>query len=190
MGSSTLSSMTLLILVFYCFAAILPAAGIYSIISLFISGLLLNVFRPILRENASAVPYNGGSYSYLVNFTSKYIAIIAAAITSLDAITTVTSRVSNQLISGGGISRKCRRLLSRRSPLAILGSFVTGFHLDTIFRCLYARHSRIQWRRIDYYFISSGHHRRVSYNVYCAMGNQWKLTPRRELGCRSTWIRP
>jgi hypothetical protein len=74
--------------VFYCFAAILPVSGIYSIISLFISGLLLSVFRPILRENASAVPYNGGSYSYLVNFTSKSIAVVAAAITSLDAITT------------------------------------------------------------------------------------------------------
>lgn len=59
-------------------------------ISLFISGLLLNIFRPILQENASAVPYNGGNYSYLVNFTSKYLAIIAAAITLLDAITTVT----------------------------------------------------------------------------------------------------
>ncbi len=82
-------------LVFYCFAAILPAAGVYSLISLLISGLLLNVFRPILRENASAVPYNGGSYSYLVNFTSKNIAIVAAAITSLDAVTTVS------LFSGG-----------------------------------------------------------------------------------------
>ena len=40
-------------------------------------------------ENASAVPFNGGNYSYLVNFTSKSIAIIAAAITLLDAITTV-----------------------------------------------------------------------------------------------------
>jgi hypothetical protein len=78
-----------LTVVFYCFAAILPASGVYSIISLFVSGLLLNVFRPILQENASAVPYNGGSYSYLVNFTTKTIAVVAAAITALDAITTV-----------------------------------------------------------------------------------------------------
>jgi hypothetical protein len=49
----------------------------------------MNVFRPILRENASAVPYNGGSYSYLVNFSSKTIAVIAAAVTALDSITTV-----------------------------------------------------------------------------------------------------
>jgi Amino acid permease len=78
-----------LTLVFYCFAAILPAAGIYSIISLFVSGFLIAVFRPILLENASAIPYNGGNYSYLVNFASKNLAIIAAAITSLDAISTV-----------------------------------------------------------------------------------------------------
>jgi amino acid transporter len=88
MGSSI--SLGVVDLVFYCFAAILPVSGVYSIISLFISGLLLNIFRPILRENASAVPYNGGLYSYLVNFTSKSIAVVAAAITSLDAITTVS----------------------------------------------------------------------------------------------------
>ena len=77
--------------VFYCFASVIPVSGIYSIISLFISGLLLNVFRPILRENASAVPYNGGNYSYLLNFTAKSFAIVAAAITVLDAITTVST---------------------------------------------------------------------------------------------------
>ena len=92
MGSSMTSLLkSVLIIVFYCFAAILPASGIYSIISLFISGLLLNVFRPIMRENASAIPYNGGNYSYLVNFTTKGIAIVAATITSLDAVTTVSS---------------------------------------------------------------------------------------------------
>ena len=69
--------------VVYCFSAILPVSGVYSIISLFISGLLLNLFRPILRENASAVPLNGENYSYLVNFTSKSIAVVAAAIMSL-----------------------------------------------------------------------------------------------------------
>ena len=65
-------------------------AGVYSIVSLVISGLLLVTFRPILRENASAVPFNGGNYSYLLNFASKNFAIIAAAITQLDAITTVS----------------------------------------------------------------------------------------------------
>jgi hypothetical protein len=35
------------------------------------------------------VPYNGGNYSFLVNFTTKGIAIVAAAVASLDAIITV-----------------------------------------------------------------------------------------------------
>jgi hypothetical protein len=51
--------------------------------------MLLNVFRPKLQENVSAVPQNGGNYSFLINFTSKSISIIAAAITALDAIATV-----------------------------------------------------------------------------------------------------
>lgn len=79
-----------MIVVFYCFGTILPISGVYSIISLAISGLLLIIFRPILRELVSAVPFNGGNYSYLLNFASKTFAIVAAAITLLDAITTVT----------------------------------------------------------------------------------------------------
>jgi hypothetical protein len=67
----------------------LPVSGIYSIISLLVSGVLLTVFRPILVENASAAPFNGGNYSYLLNFSSKTIAIVAAAMTLLDAIATV-----------------------------------------------------------------------------------------------------
>jgi amino acid transporter len=90
--------------VFYCFAALLPVSGVYSIISLVISGLLMNVFRPIFKENASAVPYNGGSYSYLVNFASKRIAVVAAAVTALDAITTVLSQCPS-LTVGRDISR-------------------------------------------------------------------------------------
>lgn len=75
--------------VFYCFGTILPVSGIYSILSLLLSGLLLITFRPILRENVSAVPFNGGNYSYLLNFASKTLAIVAAAVTLLDAVTTV-----------------------------------------------------------------------------------------------------
>ena len=78
-----------MIVVFYCFGTLLPVSGIYSIISLVFSGLLLIIFRPILREIVSAVPFNGGNYSYLLNFSSKTFAIVAAAITLLDAITTV-----------------------------------------------------------------------------------------------------
>lgn len=75
--------------VFYCFGTILPVSGIYSILSLLLSGLLLVTFRPILQENVSAVPFNGGNYSYLLNFASKTLAIVAAAVTLLDAVTTV-----------------------------------------------------------------------------------------------------
>jgi hypothetical protein len=86
--------------VFYCFTSIIPTSGVYSIISLFISGLLLSVFRPILRENASAIPYNRANYSYLTNFASKSFVIIVAAITVLDAINTVFTIIYNGLIVG------------------------------------------------------------------------------------------
>ena len=119
--------------VFYCFAAVLPAAGVYSIISLFISSLLLNIFRPILRENASAVPYNGGNYSYLVNFTSKSLAIIAAAVTLLDAITTVSPLSKRNLIYiGCRCIRKCRSISRRRSQFTISRSFIDSVHSRTI----------------------------------------------------------
>jgi hypothetical protein len=52
---------------------------------------------------------HGDNYGCLVNFASKGIAIVAAAITSLDAITTVISFALN-LTSGRGISRKCKSL--------------------------------------------------------------------------------
>jgi len=70
---------------------------------------LLNAFRPIVRENASTVPYNGGNYSYLINFSSKFLAIIAAAVAMLDAVTTVRS-LFTILISGCRFSRQCSRL--------------------------------------------------------------------------------
>jgi len=100
--------------VFYCFAAILPAAGVYSIISLFTTGLLMNVLRPLLLENASAVPYNGGNYSYLINFTSKGLAIIAAAITALDAITTVLLSSQYNLTLDSRVCWECNRISCRR----------------------------------------------------------------------------
>lgn len=114
--------------VFYCFAAIIPASGVYSIISLFVSGLLLNVFRPILLENASAVPYNGGSYSYILNFGSKTLAVIAAAITSLDAITTVVSKTDSTyslaVVSAGSAGGYLVGEVSLPFPDALLTVFI------------------------------------------------------------------
>ena len=63
-----------------------------------------------MRENASAIPYNGGNYSYFVNFTTKSIAILAATLTCLDAVTTVTNPVNSPLISGHRLSGECRRI--------------------------------------------------------------------------------
>jgi amino acid transporter len=113
--------------IFYCFAAILPAAGVYSIISLFISGLLLNIFRPILLENASAVPYNGGSYSYIVNFGPKSLAVVAAAVTSLDAITTVYdlfSRLIQAIVSAGSAGGYLAGEINLPFPDALLAVFI------------------------------------------------------------------
>ena len=86
------SSWVMMTLVFYTSATLLPISGAYSIVSLLISCVLSRVFLPIICENAAAVPFNGGNYSYLLNFSSKNAAIVAAAITFLDAITTVPIR--------------------------------------------------------------------------------------------------
>ncbi|KAL8293338.1 hypothetical protein RQP46_000039 [Phenoliferia psychrophenolica] len=70
---------------YYAFPAVVAVAGVFSPISLLISGLLLSFWRPIMAELASALPTNGANYLYLLNGSrSKLLATIGAVITLLD----------------------------------------------------------------------------------------------------------
>ena len=81
---------------FYAFPLVAATCSIYSPLALLISCAALFLFRPIMRELASAYPQSGGAYSYLQNTTtSKSISIFAAAIMLLDfASTAVVSAAS------------------------------------------------------------------------------------------------
>ncbi|TFK52934.1 hypothetical protein OE88DRAFT_1656621 [Heliocybe sulcata] len=70
--------------VFYTLPAIVAVSGVYSPISLMIAALMLFLWRPIMEELGSALPISGAPYTYLLNVTSKSLALIGAAILLLD----------------------------------------------------------------------------------------------------------
>ena len=89
--------------VFYALPAVIAASSVMSPISLLVACLLLYPFRPIICELASAMAAsNAGNYSYFSNLSTKTIALLAAAITMLDAISTaaVSAGTASAYISG------------------------------------------------------------------------------------------
>ncbi|KZS91996.1 hypothetical protein SISNIDRAFT_474934 [Sistotremastrum niveocremeum HHB9708] len=75
--------------VFYALPAVVALAGVFSPISLFIATLVLFFWRPVMEELAETFPLVGSNYTYLLNVSSKSIALGGAAITLLDAAMTV-----------------------------------------------------------------------------------------------------
>ncbi|SOV03108.1 uncharacterized protein UDID_20054 [Ustilago sp. UG-2017a] len=89
--------------VFYALPAVVAVSSVLSPISILIACLLLFPFRPIICELASALSAsNAGNYSYLANTSSKLVAVLAAAITLLDAIATgaVSAGTASAYIAG------------------------------------------------------------------------------------------
>lgn len=89
--------------VFYALPAVVAVSSVLSPISILIACLLLYPFRPIICELASALSAsNAGNYSYLSNISSKLIAVLAAAITLLDAVATgaVSAGTASAYIAG------------------------------------------------------------------------------------------
>ncbi|TKY90086.1 hypothetical protein EX895_000084 [Sporisorium graminicola] len=89
--------------VFYALPAVVAVSSVLSPISILIACLLLYPFRPIICELASALSAsNAGNYSYLVNISTKLVAVLAAAITLLDAVATgaVSAGTASAYIAG------------------------------------------------------------------------------------------
>ncbi|SPO20620.1 uncharacterized protein UTRI_00096 [Ustilago trichophora] len=89
--------------VFYALPAVVAVSSVMSPISILIACLLLYPFRPIICELASALSAsNAGNYSYLSNISTKLIAVLAAAITLLDAVATgaVSAGTASAYIAG------------------------------------------------------------------------------------------
>jgi amino acid transporter len=72
----------------YVSALAIAVSGIYAPIALLLVSLTLYLFRKIYSEVGSALPMNGGTYTLLLNTTSKKIAAAGACLTILSYIAT------------------------------------------------------------------------------------------------------
>lgn len=70
--------------VFYALPAVALVSGVYSPVSLLAASCVMFLWRPIMEELASALPISGAPYTYLLNVSSKTLALIGAALLLLD----------------------------------------------------------------------------------------------------------
>lgn len=90
--ASALAGNAVLGSVFYALPAVVLVSGVYSPISLFVASCVMFLWRPIMEEVASALPISGAPYTYLLNVSSKSLALIGASLLLLDfAATSVVS---------------------------------------------------------------------------------------------------
>ncbi|RDB17279.1 hypothetical protein Hypma_001728 [Hypsizygus marmoreus] len=86
--ASALAGNAVLGSVFYALPAVVAVSSIYSPISLCIATLVLFLWRPIMEELASALPLSGAPYTYILNVSTKYFALIGATLLLLDFTST------------------------------------------------------------------------------------------------------
>ncbi|TFK40382.1 AAAP amino acid permease [Crucibulum laeve] len=86
--ASALAGNAVLGSVFYALPAVVAVGGVYSPISLFIATLILFLWRPIMEELASALPISGAPYTYILNVSTKSLALVGASLLLLDFAST------------------------------------------------------------------------------------------------------
>lgn len=88
--------------VFYAFPAVIVVAGVYSPICLFIATLILFLWRPVMVELASALPISGAPYTYLLNVSTKTLAVVGSSMLVLDfaATSIVSSATAAEYLAG------------------------------------------------------------------------------------------
>ncbi|TRM67071.1 amino acid permease-domain-containing protein [Schizophyllum amplum] len=90
--ASALAGNAVLGSVFYAFPSVTAVAGALSPISLLVSAITLFLWRPVMEELADALPIGGAPYSYILNSSTKAIALAGAALLLLDyAATSIVS---------------------------------------------------------------------------------------------------
>ncbi|KAI8893869.1 amino acid permease-domain-containing protein [Globomyces pollinis-pini] len=87
--------------VFYTISVCVAEAGIFAPLSLLITSVIVYPFRYIIAEAAEAMPSNGGTYTMLLNTTSKIAAACAATLSILDymAIAVVSASTASNYLS-------------------------------------------------------------------------------------------
>ncbi|KXN88407.1 hypothetical protein AN958_07313 [Leucoagaricus sp. SymC.cos] len=102
--ASALAGNAVLGSVFYALPAVVAVGGVFSPISLSVATLILFLWRPIMKELASALPISGGPYTYLLNVSSKPLALVSASLLFLDfASTSVVSAVTASTYLAGEV---------------------------------------------------------------------------------------
>ncbi|KAI6015111.1 amino acid permease-domain-containing protein [Pisolithus orientalis] len=91
--------------VFYTLPSVFAISGVYSPISLFVAALSLFLWRPVMEELGSALPISGAPYTYLLNVSTKFVALVGAALLLLDfAATAVTSAATAMAYLAGELA--------------------------------------------------------------------------------------
>ncbi|KAL0945974.1 hypothetical protein HGRIS_012252 [Hohenbuehelia grisea] len=91
--------------VFYALPSVVAVSGVYSPISLFIATVLLFLWRPIMEELVSALPIKGAPYTYILNVSTKALALVSATLLLLDfAATSVVSAATAASYLAGEVS--------------------------------------------------------------------------------------
>ncbi|KAG1719182.1 amino acid permease-domain-containing protein, partial [Suillus lakei] len=104
-AASALAANDILGGVFYTLPSVVAVAGVYSPISLFVAALTLFLWRPVMEEMASALPISGAPYTYLLNVSTKSVALLGAALLLLDfSATAVVSAATAASYLAGEVS--------------------------------------------------------------------------------------
>ncbi|KAG1757388.1 amino acid permease-domain-containing protein [Suillus lakei] len=104
-SASALAANDILGGVFYTLPSVVAVAGVYSPISLFVAALTLCFWRPVMEEMASALPISGAPYTYLLNVSTKSVALLGAALLLLDfSATAVVSAATAVSYLAGEVS--------------------------------------------------------------------------------------
>ncbi|HKI74807.1 MAG TPA: amino acid permease, partial [Pseudomonadales bacterium] len=83
--------------VLYVSALCAAQAGVLAPVVLLIVGVVLYLYRKVYAEAGSALPLNGGTYTLLLNTTSKRLAAGAACLTLLSYIATAVISASDAM---------------------------------------------------------------------------------------------
>ncbi|CAO3586231.1 unnamed protein product [Absidia cylindrospora] len=86
--ATSISGNDLVASVLYSVGPCIVQAGQYAPISMLLVSLMMYPVKKLMTEVITALPFNGGTYSVMLNTTSKWIAAIAACFSILDYLAT------------------------------------------------------------------------------------------------------
>ncbi|KAF8128644.1 amino acid permease-domain-containing protein [Boletus edulis] len=101
-SASALAANDILGGVFYTIPSVFAISGVYSPLSMIVATVTLFFWRPIMEELGSALPISGAPYTYLLNASTKAVALVGAALLLLDfaATAVVSAATASSYLAG------------------------------------------------------------------------------------------